>query len=193
MAKKNQLTTLPVVPLSDEASELKNRLQSRIDEILAEYRRLPVSVLLWGPSIQSASPLAKVRVDLRRELRQQGHVALFSEEICVESGCSIRVQQLAQAQVFDLIVSIPCTPGSIAEIHDFATDRKINGKLLVFIDESHKAGYSSQSLAAISTVAGCQLVRYANELDTAVIRSATLSEVEHIREMKYLSPEKYQP
>jgi hypothetical protein len=193
MAKKNRLMTLPSVPLSVEASKLKNRLLGLIKAILAEYRRLPVSVLLWGPGIQSASPLAEVRVDLRRELCKRGHVALFSEEICEENGCSIRVQQLAQAQVFDLIVSIPCTPGAIAEIHDFATERKINGKLLVFIDESYKDGYSNKSLAAISNVAGCHVMRYANERDTAVILRETLLEVERIREMKYLSSGKSQP
>src|SRR5690349_9103634 len=112
---------LPDIPLSDEAAELVRRIMPRIEARLSDVNRVPVSVLLWGPGIDSTSQLAIVRAELRRRLRGDGHAAFYSEELCDPNAPqSVRLQQLAQAQEFDLIVSTPSTPGSIAEIHDFA-------------------------------------------------------------------------
>lgn len=179
--------TLPDVPLSPEADAFASRIFARIEERLREVSRVPVGVLLWGPGMSSKSPLALVRTDLRTQLRRDGHAAYFSEELCGTKGStSIRLQQLAQAQEFDLVVSIPCTPGSIGEVHDFAADRRVNARTLVFINEETIGGYSPQSLAAISTAVSCTLLRYPNEKNAKAIKLQTLQEVQRIREMKYI-------
>lgn len=181
--------TLPEVPLTTEASDLLSRLRLRIRDRLAEARRVPVAVLIWGPGIQSSSPLAAIRLDLRDTLRNDGHAAAFSEELCeTSSGCSIRLQQLVHAQEFDLIVSMPCTPGAIAEIHDFAADHRVNSKTLVFVDSSHMDGYAVKSLSAISTTSSCRVEWYPNDGETSIIPNVTLQEVQRLREMKYLFP-----
>jgi hypothetical protein len=126
-------------------------------------------------------------LDLRRDLRLDGHAAFFSEELCdPHSADSIRLQQLAQAQEFDVIVSLPCTPGSIAEIHDFVADRRISDHTLVFVNNEHVNGYGPQSLLAISTILSHRLQYYPNERDTGVIYRVTMQEVQRIREMKYI-------
>jgi hypothetical protein len=154
---------------------------------LAEAAKVPVSVLVWGPGIGSPSQLSDVRAQLRSDLRKKGHAAFFSEELCDSTlPESVRLQQLAQAEEFDLIVSIPATPGSIGEVHDFAADRRVNGKLLVFLNEQHRAGYSAQSLAALSTLISGRLVYYPDEGETLVIFEVTLDQVQRIRELKYL-------
>ena len=181
------MTSISTVPLSSDAQNLLNRLIPRIHARLGEVERVPVSILLWGPGIDSTNPLWNTRTDLRDILRSKGHAAVFSEELCDPSSpYSIRLQQLAQAQEFDLVVSIPCTPGSIGEIHDFAADRRVNGKVLVFLNNEYMSGYSAQSLTAISTILSCQIEYYPNDRETDLIRTATLSEVQRIREVRYL-------
>ena len=174
-------------PLSHEARAWTRKLLPRIRARLAEAKRVPVGVLIWGPGILSPSPLASVRAALRGELRRNGHAAFFSEELCEARGAhSIRIQQLVQAQEFDLVVSLPCTPGSIAELHDFATDSRVNAKALVFLNSAHAGGYAYQSITAISTTRSCRVERYSGDHDTSIIRTVTLEEVQRIREMKYI-------
>ncbi|RJP40427.1 MAG: hypothetical protein C4548_10590 [Desulfobacteraceae bacterium] len=183
---------LPDIPFTEEASGLFNRLLPRIKDRLLEVEKVPVSVLLWGPGIGSGSSLASVRMGLRQALRRKGHVAVYSEEICDETcNHSIRLQQLAQAQEFDLIVTTPCTPGSVGEIHDFAADRRVNGKIIVFINRQYVDGYSAQSINAISTVLSCRVEYYPNENEVDIIENITLFEVQKIREMKYIFRGRY--
>ena len=179
-------------PLSHNAQKLVDSLKPRILDRLLEVNQVPVSVLIWGPGENSENPLRSVREDLRSQLRQNGHAAVFSEELSdLSLPFSIRMQQLAQAQEFDLIVSIPCTPGSIGEIHDFASDRRVSGKVLVFLNSDFLVGYSASSLKSINSFVSCQIEYYPNETDTEIIFSTTLSEVQKIREIKYLLAGRY--
>jgi hypothetical protein len=184
----------PDVPLSPEAERLMAQVLPRIQQGLAAVHRIPVSVLIWGPGLDSTSPLLDVRLQLRSCLRTQGHAAYFSEELC-EPGIehSLRLQQSIQAQEFELIVSIPATPGSIAEVHDVAIDRRVSAKLLVFLNEESFQGYSAQSLQAMNSILGGRITHYPNDRDTAIIEAVTLEHVQKIRELKYLGAGKYQP
>jgi hypothetical protein len=183
---------IPDVPLTSEASALVSRLRTRIRERFAAIRRMPVGVLIWGPGIESPSPLAAVRQELRRALRMEGHAALFSEELTEEgSTLSLRTQQFTHALECDLIVSLPCTPSAIAELHDFATDLRISSKTLVFLDQSQMEGYASQSLESTSTINSCRVKYYPNDQETSMILKVTLSEAQKIREMKYEREERY--
>jgi hypothetical protein len=187
-----QMKDLPDVPLSHSAEQLMNRLRPRIQGRLEEVGHVPVSVLIWGPGVNAESRLAEVRVRLRSKLRANGHAAAFSEELCdPKSAYSLRLQQIAQAQEFDLVVSLPCTTGSIGEIHDFVADRRVSAKILVFLNGELVAGYSSQSIQAISTIVSCQIEYYPNEDDTDVIEEVTVREVQKIREMKYILAGRY--
>jgi hypothetical protein len=178
---------LPDIPLSREAADLVGRILPRIEQRLEEIKRTPVSILLWGPGIGSSSPLATLRLRLRQLLRENGHAAFFSEELCdAASTYSPRIQQLAQAHEFDLIVSTPCTPGSIAEIHDFAADRRVHAKLLVFLNEEHVSGYSPQSLSVLETIISCELSYYSSELDLEKIVDSTMNNVKRIQDMKWV-------
>jgi len=189
---KSTMMGLPDAPLTEEAAQLLARIRPRIHTVLSEVRRIPVAVLLWGPGIESNSPLTPVRLQLRTKLREEGHAAVYSEEISDPAQpYSVRLQQLAQAQEFDLIVSIPCTAGSIGEVHDFAADRRVRGKLLVFLNSQYLSGYSPQSLEAISTVLSCQVIHYPNEHEATIIEDKTLSEAQKIREMKYILMGRY--
>ncbi len=184
--------SLPTIPLSPEAQRLFDQIMPRIKEGLAEVDRVPVAVLLWGPGMDSTSPLREVRLHLRAKLREAGHAAFLSEEL-YDPGLPypLRVQQINQAKNFDLVVSIPCTPGSIAEVHDFAVDRRVTSKLLVFLNEEHLGGYSPQSLQVLSSIISCQIEYYPNEHETDVIEVIAFDHVVRIRDLKYISMGRY--
>ena len=113
---------------------------------------------------------------------------MFREELCkVGSSNSLRMQELAQAFEFDFIVSIPASPGSLAEVHEFAADQRINGKMLTFINQQHVKGYKQSERIhpqVASSVAGLCTTpprpKLANIMDT------TVQEVQKVREIKYL-------
>lgn len=174
-------------PLSPEAQSFLERLRPKIRSSLLEIQRIPVSVLLWGPSPDKACPIANMRKTLRSELRGKGHAAFFSEELCDPlSDFSLRIQQLIQAQNFDLVVSLPSSPGSVAEVHDFASDSRVNAKMLVLLNENSISGYGAQSLQAISSILSCQIFTYPSEEHIDCVKDRVFSEVQRIREIKYL-------
>ncbi len=174
-------------PLSPEARRLSMTILPRIKTQLQEVNRVPVSVLLWGPGIKSSSPLAHLRTNIRSKLREKGHACFLSEEIQdPNSPFSVRTQEVVQAQEFDLVVSLPCTPGSIAEVHDFASDRRVTAKMLVFLNKQHVKGYSARSLQALSTILSLKIEYYPSEKELSPIQEVTFEHVQRIREMKYL-------
>ena len=172
--------------LSDEAKKLLEKMLPEYKQRLDDIKRIPVSILIWGPTPAAISPVADIRRTLRTMLRNEGHLAMFSEEICdANSDCSVRLQQLVQAEQYDLIISIPESYGSIGEIHDFAADPRINSKIIIFLNEKHSSGYSTSSLESISCVFSSQLVMY-NDDSINQIYSYSLNTVNKIREYKYL-------
>lgn len=178
---------LPDTPLSPEAQRFLERIAPRIQCGLDECSKLPVGVLVWGPGVTSSHPLAAVRLSLRTQLRQQGHLAMYSEELWdASSPHSVRVQQLVQAQNFDLVVSLPATAGAIAEVHDFASHPRVNAKMLVFVSQEHVGGYGEDSLRALSTVLTAQVEYYPNDTETNRIEEVTLAQVQRIRELKFM-------
>jgi hypothetical protein len=178
-------------PLCREGAELLASIQPRIQKRLADVQKIPIAVLLWGPAPNNPDPLTEIRLSLRKELRRQHHLAMLSEDLCdLDSSHSLRVQELIQAQEFDLVVSLPVTPGSIAELHDIAVDTRVRAKLLVFVCEDHLGGYSVQSLMAVSTVISMELHTYPRS-DLNSITNITMNHVARMRELKYLTMGRY--
>lgn len=186
------MNTIPDTPLSIEAQNLFDRIKPLINEELAQIMKIPVSILVWGPDPTTPTKISNLRVTLRSELRSMGHAAFFSEEICDGSSQhSIRTQQLVQAQKFDLVVSIPSSPGAIGEAHDFAADRRVNAKMLLFLNKQFVEGYSSQSLETIASIISCQICYYENENDLEIVKPTVFNEVQKVREIKFLLSGRY--
>lgn len=177
---------LPEIPLSNEAQRLFERLKPKIKTEIDSLSNIPVAVLLWGPGVNSIdSGLGQLRSDLRSLLRQNGHLALFSEELIVDNKASVRLQQLIHAQQFDLIISLPSTPGSIGEVHDFAGDRRVNSKLLVYLNNDYLSGYSNQSLQALCSILTYEVLYYNGLDDLDFVRKSVIEHVQRVREVKY--------
>jgi hypothetical protein len=179
--------SFPLAPLSPEATDLLARIRPKILADLDAVKRVPVSVLVWGPSPTAVDPVSETRRELWSNLRGHGHAAVFSEELYDPScGVPIRIQQIAHAKEFDLIVSLPDSPGSIAEVHDFANDRRAHAKLLIFLNSDYLDGYSSQSLQSLSSTRSCTICQYNGHSDLSSVLGQVLQEVQRIRDLKYI-------
>lgn len=177
--------------LSDEAKQLLHKILPKYNQKLSEIKKLPISILIWGPSPTSESAIGQIRKLLREKLRKDGNLAMFSEELCDEDcGFSIRLQQLVQAEQYDLIISIPETPGAIGEIHDFASDTRINNKILIFANKKYATGYSVSSLESISCLLSAEVVMYDDDSIDSII-TYSLNTVNKIKEYKYITGGRY--
>jgi hypothetical protein len=118
---------------------------------LPKYRELqwsveatPLTVLIWGPG-HSGRDLYQKRVQIRNLLREKGYAAVFSEDVDAECSfpASAKARELLQALAADFIVVIQASPGSTAEIHDFAGFiQDLGPKMLIFVDSRYVDGYS---------------------------------------------------
>lgn len=136
--------------LCPRAQEYFDRVfKPQFDALMQEVRRTPLVILVWGPG-ESAGDLFRKRLQIRNELRRLGHVAMFSEDLesSRQAGVSQKGIEFLQAQAADLIVVMQTSYGSVAEVHDFASFRVVNFKMLIFIDESAQDGYSYRGALA---------------------------------------------
>lgn len=178
---------VPQIRLKAEAKKLLTSIEQSVILEMEEAKKIPVSILLWGPSPSDKSKIAQLRLSLRNELNKRGHLARFSEELIKKNTLTVRLQQLIHAQKFDLIISFPFSPGSIAEIHDFVLDKRVNKKLLVFLNEEFDYGYSNQSLSSVCSVLTFRAELYNGMKEIPKIKNMVYDTVQTIREIKYFN------
>lgn len=174
--------------LTDFAAQIDQR---RV-EALARIDRVPIAALIWGPAPSAGTPVADARVRLRDELAARGHHARYSEEL-VDTALpySVFAQQLAQAEAFDIVFSIPDSPGSIAEIHDFARIPELSYKVVAFLNEAWNTGYANQSLMQLESTATCRIQTYkAPQLPGCVLDTA-LSQIRRLQEFYYANGRRF--
>ncbi len=160
-------------PLTPEAQRyFQRKFLPRIRSLRQKIRKEALAICIWGPGTPEY-PLFQVRVDLLNELRQLGHVAFFSEELTKQSGLpissqgmpSLRTEEFLHASAADLIILIRCSPGSIAEFHDFAQFRSIAQNMVVVTDESDTFGYSDKGALLEHERLYGKVIRYGNSAD----------------------------
>jgi hypothetical protein len=118
----------------------------RLSKIQKEVKRTTLGILVWGPG-PTAGGLFDKRRQIRNKLREDGHAALFSEDIAPDNfspAWSLMDQELAQALVIDCIILLYSSAGSIGEAHDFAQYSQVAEKMLVFVDQRDRHGYGAQ-------------------------------------------------
>lgn len=161
MPKKGKGKSLIVSPLSPEAQNYLHEVEKRRVETLTRISKIPIASLIWGPSPTDRSLVSKTRMQLREKLITLGHLVHFSEELMDRSlPFSIQAQQVSHAESHDIVFSIPDSPGSIAEIHDFAKIPGLSHKIVTFLDRQWNAGYANRSLIEIQSTATCDIVLY---------------------------------
>lgn len=161
-------------------------------DALARIDRIPIAALIWGPAQNGKTATSDVRSRLRDVLLKHGHLARFSEELLdPNSRRSNFAQQVAQAEAHDIVFSIPDSPGSIAEIHDFARIPTLAHKIVAFLDRQWDDGYSNQSLVQMQSVATCRIQTYdSSHLPGCVIDSA-LDMIGKLQEFYYIGGRRF--
>lgn len=134
--------------LTEEARRARKRFMCGYRRMMREAKRVSLTVLVWGPSPDSKSPIAKKRVEIRDKLIELGHNAMFSEEVDGgESELSAKSKEFAQAKAADLIIILPeDAPGAIGEAHDFCEYPDIAPKVFVLVPKKYRQGYSGRGL-----------------------------------------------
>lgn len=156
-------------------------------EAVQRIKAQPIAALIWGPAPISGTPIALVRNQLRDTLVSNGHHARFSEELIDPSlSLSIIAQQVTHVEAFDIVFSLPESPGSIAEIHDFARIPSVSPKIVAFIDSRWNSGYSSQSLMQLESTATCRIQVYDHTLLPDCVITPALLLVSRLQEVYYL-------
>jgi hypothetical protein len=172
--------------LTPEAERYRHEVDRRRAAVLQAVSNLPIAVLIWGPAPTAGTPAASARNHLKEELLRTGHLAHFSEELVdPASPFSLELQQLSHVEAYDIIFSIPDSPGSIAEIHDFAKVPRLAHKIVAFLNQNWNNGYSNRTLIELQSRVTCAVELYdpAN-LPTCVISKA-LELVRRLQEVYY--------
>lgn len=134
--------------------EVLTSLQLRIEEI---NKRSQLKILIWGPGSNGVNKdIYDKRCQIRDGLIRQGHIAHFSEEVWTParlqaSGLNVTVGEFLQAELYDYIICLMVSPGTIGEVHDFAKIPKFAARMMICIDNCHQvnAGYSVQGTIKI--------------------------------------------
>lgn len=149
----------------------KEQVNQRRLAALNKISSVPISALIWGPDPKGDTKVSECRRKLKEELSKFNVYACFSEELFDPTiEYSNLAQQVAQVEAFDIVLSIPDSPGSIAEIHDFALVPGLSSKIITFLNKKWNDGYSNQTLINLKSTISCQIQVYdENKLPHCVI------------------------
>jgi hypothetical protein len=155
---------------------------------LESIRKVPIACLIWGPNDSSGTPTANCRKMLKEELTKLGHYACYSEDL-FDPNCDISnlLQQAAQAEAFDIVFSIPDSPGSIAEIHQFARVPFIGPKIVAYLDSSWNGGFANKALIDLQSPATCKIQPYQSKDLPYFIINDSIDFVKRLQEAQYLN------
>lgn len=188
-ASASPIAELGNVPLSPRAQQFFDQVfKPRYDALQQAVRQTPLVILVWGPGA-SAGDLYQKRLQIRDRLRELGHAAVFSEELegGAPAGASQKGIEFLQAQAADLIVVMQTSYGSVAEVHDFASFRVVNFKMLIFVDERAQDGYSYRgALTELKTLYGnVETFKYPDDITQCHLLGKVLEKVGVLQMVKY--------
>ena len=188
-APASPVAELGKVPLSPRAQQFFDQVfKPRYDALQQAVRQTPLVILVWGPGA-SAADLYQKRLQIRDKLRELGHAAMFSEDLAGSTSdhFSQKGIEFLQAQAADLIVVMQTSYGSVAEVHDFASYRIINFKMLIFIDERAQDGYSYRgALTELKTLYGnVETFKYPDDITQCHLLGKVLEKVGVLQIVKY--------
>jgi hypothetical protein len=173
-------------------TEFELEVEKKRKEALARIDTIPVSALLWGPTPTAGTPVANARNAIRNTLSGKGHLARFSEELMDPTSThSLLAQQMAQAEAYDIVFSVPDSPGSIAEIHDFARVPWLSHKIVAFLNEEWNSGYANKTLLELQSTITCQIQLYKPAQLPHCVVDCALSLVNRLQEIYYYTGRRF--
>lgn len=157
-------------------------------QALERMRAVRISALIWGPTPTASSRVGQTRRELRSALEGDGHLVSYSEDLYdATASYSIIAQQVADVEAHDITFSLPDSPGSIAEAHEFARIPGISHRIVTFVDEDYNSGFSNKALLELQSIATCRVQIYKSaDLPGCIIDHAK-SMVRRLQEFYYLN------
>ena len=148
MAEKDSNRLILSEPKTEAARQARRDFECQVGEQQKRELLIAFSILIWGMSPDRDDPIAQKRKDIGTQLIEDGHNAMFSEDLSYlnqESDLSETSTEFAQANAADLIiVLLEGSPGALAEVCDFCVRPDLAPKVYVMAPDSYKAGYAGQ-------------------------------------------------
>ena len=189
LSPRDELFEAAMTPKAREYYE--NHFAPKYKKFQQAVREVPLTILIWGPG-ESGGQLFQKRLQIRSLLRHEGYAAVFSEEIDNDfpttEKLSSKAKEFMQALSADFIVVMQASPGSTAEVHDFANFLGLIGpKMLIFLDSAHSDGYSyTGALQELKTLfANVTLFKYPEDVDECRLATAVLEKAAVLRIAKW--------
>ncbi|MDA1054326.1 MAG: hypothetical protein O3C40_28100 [Planctomycetota bacterium] len=170
--------------LTKEAQEERKRFEEAYRAYLEEANKVALSVLVWGQNPMGKTRLANKRIQIRDELIELGHNAMFSEDIDLSvEGLSEKSKEFAQARAADLIVILlEDSPGALAETHDFCNHPEIGPKVYAMIPDKYEAGYSGRgAIKDLDEAYGGVYWYEEGEIQSCNVRTRAIARAEALR------------
>lgn len=181
---------MPPAPHRRVPPDFTSQVELLRQQALQRIESIPIAALIWGPA--PTSPDGVVRLKLKDELEKRGHLANFSEDLIDPSSPhSVMAQQVAHAESHDIVFSIPTSPGSTAEIHDFARIPWLSHKIIAFLNQDWNNGYSNQTLIQLQSNATCQIQLYDPTQTPDCIVNRALELVGRLQEVYYFAGRRF--
>ena len=105
-----------VVRRSPNAMKANEEFLKGYNANLEAVRGIALNILVWGPNLEDGSPESQKRKDLAIALLEDGHNAMFSEDLQT-SGLPIDGAEYLQAIEADAIVVMYIPTGAIQAVH----------------------------------------------------------------------------
>lgn len=148
MAEKNRNRLRRSEPKSEAAKQARRDFDRSVKEQIQKEQEIAFNILVWGASPKRNIPIARKRIDIGNQLIEDGHNAMFSEDLAdLGRGreLSETSKEFAQANAADfIIVFIEDAPGALAEICDLCVHPDIAPKVYVMVPNSYKCGFAGQ-------------------------------------------------
>ena len=149
MVEKDSNRSILSEPKTEAARQARRDFECQVGEQQkGELHLIAFSILIWGMSPDRDDLIAQKRKDIGAQLIEDGHNAMFSEDLSYLSqdpDQSETSKEFAQANAADLIiVLVEDSPGALAEVCDFCVRPDLSPKVYVMAPDSYKAGYAGQ-------------------------------------------------
>ncbi len=130
---------------TEAARQARRSFDHGVEEQLKKEGQIAFNILVWGMSPDGDAPIARKRKDIGNQLIEDGHNAMFSEDLINLGhglGLSEASRELAQAREADfIIVLVEGSPGALAEVCDFCVRPDVAHKVYIMAPHSYRDGY----------------------------------------------------
>ena len=148
MAEKDRDRSILPEPRTEAAKAARRHFEQQVEGQQRKEQEIAFSILVWGMSPERDAPIAKKRKDIGHQLIEDGHNAMFSEDLTNlgdDHGLSEKSKEFAQAKAVDLIIIlVEDSPGALTEASDFCNHPDLASKIYIMAPEAYKAGYAGQ-------------------------------------------------